>query len=402
MRNLTLGAVLRASLEDNELFPVVTPETTSEIEETLIELDESYDEAKDAVEVVEELEDREEQVEALVESVEGFIAEGGMSADGAQMYYLQLERLGRGLEMLHGDNLSVSKEAYGAQDRMTASLEAAEKGKNFAQRLWDSIKAMALAAYDAIANFLGRLINSNKKLEAQAKALGEKARDLRGKTLPADAKISGGAWARNLTDRSGSLTPAGVKAVLGNFQNAMAKIKTAASSEAQGSVTREVIELTRALKGTADSLPGGYSLETSEDKFSLTRKTAEIGDIAPMTAPQIVEIDRAVTSLLKVSNDFSKSVKDSASRLTKELDKMAKTASAGAKAAEKEAEGSGAGKTAAATAAKNARARVALVRKVALEYPRIAVDIARSALVYANKSIAAYGAPTAKKDGLPS
>ncbi len=384
MRKLSLSSALKVALEDNELFPVVTPETTSEIEETLIELDESYDEAKDAVEVVEELEDRQEQVEELVESAEHYTAQGGMTVDGAAMYHLQLARLGRGLEALHGDNLVMSSESYASKDRMTASLEAVEKGKNFAQKLWETIVTMAKAAYDAIVNFFGRLLNSNAKLRRQADALKKKAEALgRGaKKKEGTVGFAGGVWARNLADPRGGISPAGAVKAIDDLRTALTSVRAACQKDAQVGLDGPVDTILNAIKAVDSSLPGSYRVEVTQDGFAVTRKEVSVPENIDALAPsEAAKLCTAVDNLLKTLDGFSTDAKSAMKRLTDSAAKGAK----GASDADKEA-------------AAKFKKRLSTARKASLEFPKIAGDAARSALIYANKSINAYSAGTKEEN----
>lgn len=371
MRKLQLSAALSAALEDNELFPVVTDETTSEVEETLIELDESYDEARDAVEVVEELEDRGEQVEELVEAVESYIAQGGMSPEGATLYYMQLNRLGKGLEALHHGDMNVSTESYAARDRMSASLEAAEKGKNFASKIWDAIVAMAKAAYDAIGNFFGRLLNSNSSLKKQAKAMIAKAAGLRGeKKAGEDTKFASGVWARNLTKGGSAIAPGDVAGVIDGMAKAISTVRSVCVAEATAGATVEANKFISAIRKVSDTLPGSYSIDTSDKGFTITRKdVANPEEVLPLSAQQAKQVAEKTIALLTAMDGFGKDVKDATKKLTEMVEKLAKDDSSKSE-----------------TAA-GIRTRVGVVRKAALEFPRIGSDVARSALVYCNKSL---------------
>ena len=382
MRKLQLSAALSAALEDNELFPVVTDETTSEVEETLIELDESYDEARDAVEVVEELEDRGEQVEELVEAVESYIAQGGMSPEGATLYYMQLNRLGKGLEALHHGDMNVSTEDYSSRDRMSASLEAAEKGKNFAAKIWDAIVAMAKAAYDAIGNFFGRLLNSNASLKKQAKALGAKAGALRGELKASkETSFASGTWARNLTGDTGGLSPKAAESVVSKMADALVKVRQATATEGSGGIFNPTDKFIDSVKSAGGMLPGSYSTETTEGGFVITRKDVSNPDeVEPLSSSQVRGLASAVEKLLTAMDGFGGEVKGTVKKLTADVEKAAK---AGDSTKEQAA---------------NARKRISLVRKAALEYPRIGSDVARSALIYCNKSLKAIG-PQSEKDG---
>lgn len=374
MRKLQLAAALSAALEDNELFPVVTAETTSEVEETLIEMDESYDEARDAVEVVEELEERGEQVEELVEAVESFIGQGGMSPEGAQIYYMQLERLGRGLESLHGNDLSVSTESYAARDRMSASLEAKEKGENFAKKIWASIVAMARAAWDAIANFLGKLLNSNASLKKQVKALREKVKDLRGKEIPSGTKFGSGAWARNLSKGSNGIDPAQTASVVGDFAQAMATASGGLKVVLGKGIYHNISELQNTITKVGEKLPGSYSVEATETNFAVVRKDVHSpSEIAPLDSSQIESVLGSVSSLLDNMDAFTKDVNAAIKKLNDEVVKKSKENAEDDK-----------------KATKQARSLIAMVQKTGLSLPRIGSDIARSAIVYCNKSVSAH------------
>lgn len=391
MRKLQLSAALSAALEDNELFPVVTDETTSEVEETLIELDESYDEARDAVEVVEELEDRGEQVEELVEAVESYIKQGGMSPEGATLYYMQLNRLGKGLEALHHGSFAVSTEDYASRDRMSASLEAAEKGKNFAAKIWDAIVAMAKAAKDAIVNFFGRLLNSNGTLKKKAEELKQRALKLRG-VVGKDEKISGGTWARNLADRSGKIDPNGTATILKDLANALGEVSKSISNSSGNVSGTSLTDFTNALSRAGNSLPGSYNLEvTDEGNFSITRKeVASPGEIDRMNNKQVVTTCDSIVALVKVCDTFGKTVKDAMSKAEATVTKQAKTAGNATVAGSKTEDEHDTNKMNRGKLQEDAagfRKFIATSRRAALEFPRIATDAARSALVYCNKSL---------------
>lgn len=366
-----ISAMLRASLEsvDGEQFDIVTPETTTEIEATLIELDETHDEAREAVEVVEELEARHEQVEELEEALESFNANGGMSQDAAKLYQMRLSQLTAGLESMVPVH-HVSLESFGSSNsRMAASLEQKEATAGAKNGIWQAILRFARAAKDAIVNFLGRLLTSNAGLKKKVAAIKQRASALKGDVAGSTKKIGTGTWSRNLTDSNGNVGPTQTAAMLKDLSSSLTQIQVAvgqSASNPEGGVDT-IVDKLAAIK---DKLPGSYTIEATDSGFAIQRKEVKNPEeIEVMNNKQVVATMTACEELMRSIEGFSKNVKGSMSKLESEIARFEKSGQA-ADGKEKEV-----------------RKTIANVRRVSLELPKIASDVVRAALVYANKSL---------------
>lgn len=375
MSKLRINNILRTALEsqDGEQFDVVTPETVTEVERELIELDETHEEARAAVEVVEELEERHEQVEELEEALESFNRDGGMSRDAAVLYQMRLQQLTAGLESVPGCSyVTVSVESFGGTGgRLAASLEQAEKTKAAKDGIWQTIMRMLRAVKDAIVNFFGRLTSSNVGIKKKAEELKQKASSFRGE-VSGEGTITGGTWARNLAAPNGAVTPAATPKLLKDLGSALTDIQVAANTLVSNPTTTSFDAFNNKLRAIDSKLPGSYQVAVNGDRVDITRAEVKSPEqIEKLSNRQVSDVAGSVVEIVRHVETFSKNIKGA-------MDKLDKTAAAMAKQSDSKED---------SEHANAIRKAIPAIRRAALELPKIASDAARAALVYCGKSM---------------
>lgn len=240
---------LRAAFEDilgvENLINPVTGTTESEIVEILEDVQEKENEVTKTAELVEILEEESAALESLIGSVN---TEVGMTRTEATLFTAAFESICRRC-YIQTDSVSAALEDIGGtKDRLTASLEAVDSGKNILVRMWEAIKAAVKKAYLAVKNWLKSLFGATKAIEQKCDENIKEAN-----ALPADAELE--VSADTLGDNGEELPE--LRQVTAIKEKELAELKKINKAEEDNNEA-----LIKALQGPSSALPAPTSTKT--------------------------------------------------------------------------------------------------------------------------------------------
>jgi len=180
MRNSILHSALNVSME--AIDPNATQEINPVTSETIVQVDEVLEEARQDSAVVdqhddavEELSDAADSLESLITSLESAIADGGLSPQAADIHSRALANATRRLP-LDASEYTVSTESFGGTgDKLQASMEALDGAKQLLTKIWEAIKNAVTGAWNAVKNFFATMGKSGPAVVAAGQSLKKKA-----------------------------------------------------------------------------------------------------------------------------------------------------------------------------------------------------------------------------------
>lgn len=401
MRSNILSSALAVSLEnlgDGEEINPVTTETVIELDEVLEEAREAGDEAEGQDQAVDTLTDAADSLESLVVALESAVANGGLSPQSADIHSRAVANIVRRLPV-DKDSYTLSVESFGGTgDKLVASQEALDGAKELLLKLWNGIKTAVLNAWKAVVNFVTTLGKSGDALVRAGKQLVAEAGQTKGNA--AGKKVDGTAVAKQL-HVSGAMkgTVGGaLKVVVSNGQKIVtaAKVASAGLKELAGSIasghfdqkedrSKFVEKMMGAFPG--DAMPGGKSITVSDGGFPKMVTNAQLKETSvEMAVPEIGEIKMIGQSVQQVGQfilDYNnKTFKD----LQKEINAFIAKQDSLVKAAGFEKE-----ETASVRAGlKEFKDFSSVARAVGPEYLSYAASAAKAAFGFGKKALAQY------------
>lgn len=188
MSNSLVSAMLRVSLENDEIAEEITDEQAEAVlEETpeseVTEVVEAEQEVDAAEAASAELEEAAEGLESLQAALESSLANGGLTAGEARFANMHAASLCGRLGLTQ--SVMPSMESFEANDRVEATRVSMEGIGETLKKIWEAIKSMAAKVWNWISNFFKSIFGAAERLERRAKALDKVAGKLTG-----DAKKS--------------------------------------------------------------------------------------------------------------------------------------------------------------------------------------------------------------------
>ncbi|MNF70026.1 hypothetical protein D3C84_519250 [compost metagenome] len=327
MRNSILHSALNVSMEG--IDPNASAEINPVTEETIVQVDEVLEEAREDSasvdehdEAVEELSDAAESMESLIASLESAIADGGLSPQAADIHSRALAIATRRLP-IDASEFTVSTESFGGTgDKLQASMEALEGAKALLSKIWEAIKNAVQGAWAAVKNFFATMGKSGPAVVAAGQSLKQRAAAAKGQN-PSAGKINLGS-ALNFVVVDGKLAPAQALAAINHGYDVGVKTYTSKilaalnplyQSIQKGEVHPDRLKqvaasinveacLTEDMKG---KLPGGYFFDlTVSDKegldglaeASLKLGREKPGDSDAFALPAVAEIGKLADQIV--------------------------------------------------------------------------------------------------------
>ena len=289
---MSLRAAFEDILSDENLINPVTDMSETEISEVLEEVQESANEVDKTEEMVEILEEESAALESILETVAA--KEDGMTQGEARLFSAAIESIARRCYIPDATRLVPAIESYAdGQDRLAASLEAADSGKNILVRMYEAIKAALLKMYNSIKDFFKSFgksvealragsLNLRKRAEAVIDTGKTKAGKVKAKSFANTLSVDGEFKVSYLTDGK----------VLIDTLDAMK-----ATTNARKEIVKEIISIEKWPEGTdMDTkkkemegrvqkvlgklqMPGGYTMQASFGRFALKQEGKDFGDL---------------------------------------------------------------------------------------------------------------------------
>ncbi|MNP88367.1 phiKZ-like phage internal head protein [compost metagenome] len=352
MRNSILHSALNVSMEG--IDPNASAEINPVTEETIVQVDEVLEEAREDSasvdehdEAVEELSDAAESMESLIASLESAIADGGLSPQAADIHSRALAIATRRLP-IDASEFTVSTESFGGTgDKLQASMEALEGAKALLAKIWEAIKNAVVGAWNAVKAFFASMGKSGPAVVAAGQSLKKRAAETKDNGAGAGGTINMGSAGDYLVV-GGKVAPAAALAAInhgydvgvkGYTNKILAALNPLYQSIQKGEVHPDRLKsvagsinveacLTEDMKG---KLPGGYffdltvsdkegldgladaSLKLSQDKGA--KVAAAEGDIPTVDeisklADQIVNMGKLIISSKAVAGMAEKGIND--------------------------------------------------------------------------------------------
>ncbi|MND13073.1 phiKZ-like phage internal head protein [compost metagenome] len=328
MRNSILHSALNVSMEG--IDPNASAEINPVTEETIVQVDEVLEEAREDSasvdehdEAVEELSDAAESMESLIASLESAIADGGLSPQAADIHSRALAIATRRLP-IDASEFTVSTESFGGTgDKLQASMEALEGAKALLAKIWEAIKNAVVGAWNAVKAFFASMGKSGPAVVAAGQSLKKRAAETKDNGAGAGGTINMGSAGDYLVV-GGKVAPAAALAAInhgydvgvkGYTNKILAALNPLYQSIQKGEVHPDRLKsvagsinveacLTEDMKG---KLPGGYFFDlTVSDKegldglaeASLKLGREKPGDSDAFALPAVAEIGKLADQIV--------------------------------------------------------------------------------------------------------
>jgi hypothetical protein len=328
MRNSILHSALNVSMEG--IDPNASAEINPVTEETIVQVDEVLEEAREDSasvdehdEAVEELSDAAESMESLIASLESAIADGGLSPQAADIHSRALAIATRRLP-IDASEFTVSTESFGGTgDKLQASMEALEGAKALLAKIWEAIKNAVVGAWNAVKAFFASMGKSGPAVVAAGQSLKKRAGETKDNGAGAGGTINMGSAGDYLVV-GGKVAPAAALAAInhgydvgvkGYTNKILAALNPLYQSIQKGEVHPDRLKsvagsinveacLTEDMKG---KLPGGYFFDlTVSDKegldglaeASLKLGREKPGDSDAFALPAVAEIGKLADQII--------------------------------------------------------------------------------------------------------